>query len=150
MTGQSLNDTDPQRVLKQIGATVPRGSDGCLNDTDPQEGTETFTNRWWRCRHWTSVLTTPTRKRVLKQVTVKGLPRGPRLEVLTTPTRKRVLKLAAQGLMACRRLNDTDPQEGTENFQRVNGRITSCLNDTDPQEGTETKLILSCPRSDES
>ena len=61
--------------------------------------------------------------------------------VLTTPTRKRVLKRRPRmgGAATRRRLNDTDPQEGTETAlsDRL-GRALFSLNDTDPQEGTET------------
>ena len=65
-------------------------------------------------------------------------------KVLTTPTRKRVLKPATSATRNARRLrlNDTDPQEGTETPQCLAGREAfESLNDTDPQEGTETKLI---------
>jgi len=60
------------------------------------------------------VLTTPTRKRVLKH-DPRVVPSGGRA-VLTTPTRKRVLKQRRRVNQRIRpqRLNDTDPQEGTE------------------------------------
>jgi len=60
------------------------------------------------------VLTTPTRKRVLKLL--QAMSEFDRRNVLTTPTRKRVLKPSAapHPHMPVPCLNDTDPQEGTE------------------------------------
>ena len=61
--------------------------------------------------------------------------------VLTTPTRKRVLKLNqfSRSPRPGFGLNDTDPQEGTETeLVAVDVVVTPGLNDTDPQEGTET------------
>jgi len=84
----SLNDTDPQEGTETNGCVLGRWVDGCLNDTDPQEGTET----------------------------VEGNPPRPPASVLTTPTRKRVLKrfAADRWSSSILSLNDTDPQEGTE------------------------------------
>jgi len=66
---------------------------------------------------------------------------SPTSTVLTTPTRKRVLKHGLAWRRAMRRagLNDTDPQEGTEKNRIAHLFYTwQSLNDTDPQEGTET------------
>ena len=87
--GHGLNDTDPQEGTETIRFTYRQIAVCSLNDTDPQEGTETQT---------------------------RGRRRPRACRVLTTPTRKRVLKLFIVPNMAAisRGLNDTDPQEGTE------------------------------------
>ena len=86
---RSLNDTDPQEGTETDGIRSRRGFHVGLNDTDPQEGTET---------------------REMNEMTTITL------SVLTTPTRKRVLKhkLSLLDISPRNCLNDTDPQEGTE------------------------------------
>ena len=74
------------------------------------------------------VLTTPTRKRVLKPLGHDGTTFA-FLFVLTTPTRKRVLKLEifdAPVSTGVAGLNDTDPQEGTETWMTPVGRFSRC------------------------
>ena len=91
----SLNDTDPQEGTETLASSRSWQCTRRLNDTDPQEGTET---------------------------SPAAAPGSGNLSVLTTPTRKRVLKHGST---------------------RVRFSILIGLNDTDPQEGTETDLLES-------